>query len=54
MENIMTFPPGPLSDTYGRKPLIITSLVGFFVLNLVFIVNSIWFMELKVENILFN
>lgn len=45
---------GPLSDTYGRKPLIIISLIGFFVLNLVFTINSIWFMELKVEYILFE
>ena len=48
------FSPGPLSDTYGRKPLIIISLIGFFVLNLVFTINSIWFMELKVEYILFE
>ena len=48
------FSSGPLSDTYGRKPLITISLVGFFILNLVFIVNSIWFMELKVEYIFFE
>jgi len=45
---------GPLSDTYGRKPLIVISLAGFFILNLVFMINSIFFMELKVEYILFE
>ena len=47
-------PSGPLSDTYGRKPLIVISLAGFFILNLVFMINSIFFMELKVEYILFE
>ena len=40
---------GALSDTYGRKPLIILPLLGFFLLNLVYLVNSIWFNELKVR-----
>ena len=45
---IFTLFAGPMSDTYGRKPLIICALFGYFVLNLVFLINSIWFYELKV------
>jgi MFS family permease len=45
---VFTLFAGPLSDTYGRKPLIISALFGYFVLNIVFLVNSIWFFELKV------
>ena len=45
---VFTLFAGPLSDTYGRKPLIISALFGYFVLDIVFLVNSIWFFELKV------
>jgi len=45
---------GALMDTYGRKPLLLLSLFGFFILNFVFLVNSIWFHELKVEYLLFE
>jgi MFS family permease len=45
---VFTLFAGPLSDTYGRKPLIISALFGYFVLNIVFLINSIWFYELKV------
>ena len=39
---------GPLTDRYGRKPLILSALVGYLVLDLVFLVNSLWFHQLKV------
>ena len=47
---IFTLFAGPISDTYGRKPLIIIPLFGYFILNTVYLVNSIWFHQLKVEN----
>ena len=47
---VFTLFAGPLSDTYGRKPLIISALFGYFVLNIFFLVNSIWFFELKVTS----
>ena len=40
---------GPLTDTLGRKPLMIASLVGYFLCNIVFLINSYWFYELKVS-----
>ena len=46
---VFTLFAGPLSDTYGRKPLILSSLFGYFVLNIVFLINSFWFYELKVN-----
>ena len=46
---VFTLFAGPLSDMYGRKPLIISALFGYFVLNIVFLVNSLFFYELKVE-----
>lgn len=45
---IFTLFAGPLSDTYGRKILMILPLIGFFILNLVFLVNVVWFAELQV------
>ena len=51
---VFTLYAGPLSDKYGRKPLILVSFAGYFLLNLVFLINSYWFYELKVysfENI---
>jgi len=45
---------GPLSDTYGRKPLLILPLVGFFLLNLIYLINVTWFQQLKVEYLLFE
>ena len=44
----------PLSEDYGRKPLIIVGLLGYIVLNIAFFINS-WFMyELKAEYLLFE
>jgi len=51
---VFTLFAGPLSDMYGRKPLIISALFGYFVLNIVFLVNSLFFYELKVEYLLFE
>ena len=45
---IFTLFAGPLSDTYGRKFLINFALFGFFILNIVFLINSFWFYELQV------
>ena len=45
---------GPLSDSYGRKLFLLLSLFGYISLNIVFLVNSIWFMELRVEYLLFE
>ena len=45
---IFTLFAGPLSDTYGRKPIIISSLFGYLLLNIVFLINCLWFFELKV------
>ena len=48
---VFTLFAGPLTDTYGRKPLIISALFGYFLLNLVFLINAYWFFELKVNRI---
>ena len=45
---IVAFFAGPLSDKFSRKPFIIFSLIGYIILNTVFLVNSYWFYELKV------
>ena len=45
---IFTLFAGPLTDTYGRKPLIISALLGYLLLDIIFLVNSIWFYDLKV------
>ena len=47
---LCTLLAGPLSDTYGRKPLILVSLFGYVIANVVFLINSIWFHQLKVVN----
>lgn len=51
---VLAFFAGPLSDKFGRKPLIVFSLFGFLILSLVFLINSFWFDELKVEYLLFE
>ena len=45
---IFTLFAGPLTDTYGRKPLIISALLGYLLLDIIFLINSIWFYDLKV------
>ena len=46
---VFTFFAGPISDDYGRKPLIIVGCLGYVILNISFFINT-WFMyELKVS-----
>merc|ERR1719347_2162738 len=51
---VFTFFLGSLSDRFGRKPLLLIGLAGAFILNIVFLVNSYWYYELKVEFLLFE
>ena len=39
---------GPMSDAYSRKPLILFSIGGYLLLNLIYLINSYWFYQLKV------
>ena len=45
---VFTLFAGPMTDTFGRKPLIIAALFGYLLLDIVFLINSFWFYELKV------
>jgi MFS family permease len=40
---IFAFFAGPLSEDYGRKPLMIIGLVSYIILNISFFINS-WYM----------
>jgi len=51
---VFTIFAGPLSDTYGRKPLMIMAIFGYLVLDVVFLINAFWFEELRVEYLLFE
>ena len=46
---IFTLFAGPICDTYGRKPMILVPIFGYFILNFVYLINSIWFHELNVK-----
>merc|ERR1712126_26237 len=51
---LFTFVLGSLSDRIGRGPLILIGLLSGIVLNLVFLINSFWFYELRTEFLLFE
>ena len=44
----VAFLAGPLSDKFSRKPLILFSLGGYVLLNVIYMINAYWFYELKV------
>ena len=43
---------GPWCDRHGRKPLILISLFGYILCNASFLINTIWYHELKAEFLL--
>ena len=43
---------GPWCDRHGRKPLILISLFGYILCNASFLINTIWYHELKAEYLL--
>ena len=46
---LFTLFAGPLSDQLGRKPLILSALLGYLLLDIIFLFNAVLFFELKVE-----
>ena len=46
---LFTLFAGPLSDQLGRKPLILSALFGYLLLDFIFLFNAVWFFELKEE-----
>ena len=51
---VFTLFAGPLTDSFGRKPLIISALFGYLLLDIIFLVNAYWFFELKVVLVAIN
>jgi len=51
---VVAFFAGPISDRFSRKPLILMSLGGYLLLNIIYAVNAFWFYELKMEYLLFE
>ena len=49
---VFTLLAGPATDKYGRKPMMVFSLTGFLLLNIIMLLNSIWFYQLQVEFLL--
>ena len=37
------------TPTYGRKPLPLLAIIDYFTRNLVYLINAVWFLELRVE-----
>merc|ERR1712032_344964 len=51
---VVAFFAGPISDRFSRKPLILASLAGYLLLNVIYMVNAFWFYKLKMEFLLFE
>ena len=49
---LFTLFAGSWSDVHGRKPLIVSSTLGYVISNLIFMINAHFFYELKAEYLL--
>ena len=49
---VFTLLAGPATDKYGRKPLMVFSLTGYLLLNIIMLLNSVCFYQLQVEFLL--
>ena len=43
---------GPWTDKHGRKPLILIPLFGYVLSSAIFVINTVWYHELKAEYLL--